>query len=359
MIEIDRDRVLAYRYAVQQLDRSAAAIDELAVLPLGVPDSPAGSAVQSVRTRMPGAEIPDALALAWSVRGSAHLHRVADLPRLADQLYPLSDADVLARMPIMKSVGAPLAVFGKTVTAMREYSLEPTDRGSLSAAVTREVPEASAWCRACESTHVFYSLYLQAGLAAGIRLVRESGRLRITAAPNWHVPHQTARLDELIRDCLRVLGPSSIADLAAFLGTNANVLRPVWSTDLVEISVDGKRSWFAPEATTALSSPPTPRGVRLLPTGDPYLQARDRTQLLPDPTHRKALWRAVASPGALLVDGEIVGTWRAKKAGHQLQVDVTAFRTLRSTTRAEVAVEAEQLATTRGAKSAAVGFDSI
>ncbi|MGW3467769.1 winged helix DNA-binding domain-containing protein [Saccharopolyspora sp. NPDC000995] len=359
MIEIDRERVLAYRHAVQQLDRSATGAEELAVLPLGVQDSPAGSALQSVRTRVPEAELPDSLALGWSVRGSAHLHRAADLPDLAGRLYPMSDADVVARMPIMKSVDAPLAVFGKTVAAMREHSLEPTDRGSLSAAVTRDVPEASAWCRACGSTHVFYSLYLQTGLAAGIRLVRQSGRLRITAAPQWRVPQQTARLDVLIRDCLRLLGPGSTADIAAFLGTSAAVLRPVWPTDLVEVAVDGKRSWFVPEATAALASPPSPRGVRLLPTGDPFLQARDRAQLVPDPEHRKALWRAVSSPGALLVDGEIVGTWRAKKAGTKLMVDVLGFHPLTGATRTEVDAEAEQLAATRDAKSAVVAFDSI
>ncbi|MGI8311316.1 winged helix DNA-binding domain-containing protein [Saccharopolyspora hattusasensis] len=359
MIEIDRERVLAYRHAVQQLDRSATDIEELAVLPLGVQDSPAGSALHSVRTRVPKAELPDSLALGWSVRGSAHLHRAADLPELAGRLYPMSDADAVARMPIMKSVDAPLAVFGKTVAAMREHSLEPTDRNSLSAAVTRDVPEASAWCRACGSTHVFYSLYLQTGLAAGIRLVRQSGRLRITAAPQWHVPQQTACLDALIRDCLRLLGPGSIADIAAFLGTSAAVLRPVWPTDLVEVAVDGKRSWFVPEATDALASPPAPRGVRLLPTGDPFLQARDRAQLVPDPEHRKALWRAVSSPGALLVDGEIVGTWRAKKAGSKLQVDVLGFHSLTGATRTEVDAEAEQLAATRDAKSTVVAFDSI
>ncbi|MFI0466351.1 DNA glycosylase AlkZ-like family protein [Saccharopolyspora sp. 5N102] len=359
MIETDRERVLAYRHAVQQLDRSAGAVENLAVLPLGVPDTPAGSALQSVRTRVPGAELPDSVVLAWSVRGSAHLHRAADLAELAGRLYPMSNADVVARMPVMKSVDAPLAVFGKTVATMREHSLEPTDRGTLSAAVTRDVPEASAWCKACESTHVFYSLYLQSGLAAGIRLVRASGRLRITAAPKWHVPQQPARTDALIEDVLRLLGPGSIADVAALLGTSATALRPAWPADLVEVSVAGKQSWFVPDAIAALDSPPSPRGVRLLPTGDPYLQARDRAELLPDPAHRKVLWRAVGSPGALLADGEIIGTWRARKAGSKLQVDATGFRALSTAVREEAETEAQQLAGTRGAKSAVVAFDSI
>lgn len=359
MIDVDRERVQAYRYAAQQLDRSAAHVGDLAVLSLGVPDSPAGSAAQSVRARVPGAEVPADLVLAWSVRGSPHLHRPADLPALARQLYPTSDADVVARMPVMRAVDAPLRVFARTVAAMREHARETTDRGTLSAAVTAEVPEASAWCQACGATHVFYSPYLQSGLAAGVRLVRRSGRLQITATGDWTIPQRTEDLPALVEQVLRLQGPGSVADVAAFLGTSAAALRPSWPEGLAEVSVDGRRAFLPPEATAALESPPPARGVRLLPPGDPFLRVRDRAQLLPDPGLRALLWRATASPGALLVDGAVRGTWRARKAGRELQVAVTAFGELTAGVRAEVEIESQQLAATRGAASAAVVYDSI
>ena len=45
----------------------------------------------------------------------------------------------------------------------------------------------------------------------------------------------------------------------------------------------------------ALESPPTARGIRLLPPGDPYLQKPNRPLLAPDPSCARGcsgLWRA-------------------------------------------------------------------
>ena len=52
--------------------------------------------------------------------------------------------------------------------------------------------------------------------------------------------------------------------------------------------------------------------ARLLPSGDAYflLQGADRELLVPDPDNRRQLWTPRVWPGAVLVEGEIVGTWR-------------------------------------------------
>jgi hypothetical protein len=49
-----------------------------------------------------------------------------------------------------------------------------------------------------------------------------------------------------------------------------------------------------------------------LPSGDTWflLQGTDRELLVPNESQRRALWTSRVWPGALLVEGETVGTWR-------------------------------------------------
>ena len=47
-------------------------------------------------------------------------------------------------------------------------------------------------------------------------------------------------------------------------------------------------------------------GTRLLGPFDLFLQARDRTTLVPDAARAKALWPVLGRPGAVLVDGDLI-----------------------------------------------------
>jgi hypothetical protein len=55
-----------------------------------------------------------------------------------------------------------------------------------------------------------------------------------------------------------------------------------------------------------------PAPARLLPSGDAYflLDGRERELLVPQAERRQLLWTSRVWPGALLVGGEIRGTWR-------------------------------------------------
>jgi hypothetical protein len=61
--------------------------------------------------------------------------------------------------------------------------------------------------------------------------------------------------------------------------------------------------------------------ARLLPSGDSFLlfQGADRELLLPDAARRQALWTPRVWPGGVLVEGEIVGTWRRAGAAVTVQ----------------------------------------
>jgi hypothetical protein len=88
---------------------------------------------------------------------------------------------------------------------------------------------------------------------------------------------------------------------------------------------------------------------------DALLQARDRDRLVPDRSMQKEVWRVLGNPGALLVDGEIVGVWRAKMAGRsRVDLTVTPFGGLSEQARAAVEAEAAVVAKARGAADATV-----
>jgi hypothetical protein len=81
--------------------------------------------------------------------------------------------------------------------------------------------------------------------------------------------------------------------------------------------------------------------ARLLPSGDTYflLQGADRELLVADPDRRRELWTPRVWPGALLVEGEIVGVWRRARA----TVTVQTWRRLPRAARDAVEAEAASL----------------
>lgn len=106
--EVPRSQVLAYRVAAQQLDRPGdVEVADLAVLDLGLQDSPAGTAAQSIAARTPDATpgaSPDELAdgrrwvTAWAVRGAPHLLRRGDVRAMALATWPADATDAAARL---------------------------------------------------------------------------------------------------------------------------------------------------------------------------------------------------------------------------------------------------------------------
>jgi hypothetical protein len=63
----------------------------------------------------------------------------------------------------------------------------------------------------------------------------------------------------------------------------------------------------------------------------------------------KALWPVLGRPGALLVGGEVAGTWRTKAAGTRLTITVETFTPVADSTWSAVEEEAERVAEVRGA----------
>jgi Winged helix DNA-binding domain len=79
--------------------------------------------------------------------------------------------------------------------------------------------------------------------------------------------------------------------------------------------------------------------ARLLPSGDSYflLWGKDRELLVPNDDHRAALWTSRVWPGAVLVEGEIVGTWRRAHEKMTIQMWRRPTRSTRDAIEAEAA----------------------
>lgn len=217
--------------------------------------------------------------------------------------------------------------------------------------------------------------YSEAGHALGVnpnqlRYAAETGRVLIrwegAGRPAiWTVPAPSvdardARL-ELARRFLHVLGPGRPAAFAKWAGireSGGGAAFDALAGELTPVRTPIGDAWIlaadepafrvveaAAEATSERSASPGGSGasstVRFLPSGDAYtlLYGADRELLVPNATNRAALWTPRVWPGALLVDGEIVGTWRRNDAA----VTVQTWRRFSSTEREAVEVEAASL----------------
>ncbi|MQA10783.1 MAG: winged helix DNA-binding domain-containing protein [Pseudonocardiaceae bacterium] len=358
---LDREQVLAYRIAQHGLHRDPGGLD--AVLDLGVQHAGADSARLALAAR--GETAAEALVIAWTFRGAPHLHRPGDLAALAPALWPRSDADAVARLSWdrtrVRRAGMPaVRALREAADGMRAAVTAPMTKGTASTAVTKAIPAGlSLWCRGCQATHVHEQLFRLAALPAGVRLERDATPLTLLPIVGWPGPPDGPNprgQAKLITGYLRLHGPATPSEVASFLGSTPAEIRAIWPDGLAEVTLEGRTGWLPEDRLAELRDPPPAELVRLLPPSDPYLQARDRPLLVPDKGLHKELWRILGNPGAVLVDGEIAGVWRASKKAKRLETTVREFWRLPGNVRADIEKEAQRMAEVRGVPEAQVRY---
>ncbi|MBL7257167.1 AlkZ family DNA glycosylase [Actinoplanes sp. LDG1-01] len=355
---------MAYRVTALGLaERSSARPADLPVLDLGVQEYTPGSAQVALAART-GADLADRrLITVWAARGAPHLHRRADLAALVKQLWPISDADASARIKssqIPDGMKLGLEAFRVTAAAFREVVREPMPRGEVSTEVSKRVPKALTYeCRSCEARHIAGNVWQHSGLAGGVE-VQSRGRDAMLGplAKAPPIPAENAGIDELILTYLRFLGPAGPLEVGKYLGSSTAEMKSVWPAErLTPVTVEGRKAWLPTEAIEELTSASSPGGVRFVPPMDPLLQARDRDVLVPGRERQKEVWRILGNPGALLVDGEVAGVWRAKMSGKRVNLTVTSFGSLPAARRKQIEEESAEVARARGVPEAAVAFE--
>ena len=182
--------------------------------------------------------------------------------------------------------------------------------------------------------------------ATGTILIRWEGA---RAPLVWTVP--TPEIDplearrELARRYLRVYGPTTPDSFAKWAGIGVEQGRAAFDAlgrSLVPVRTPIGDAWILARDEEAIRAPAgSPAAARLLPSGDAYwlLQGSDRELLVPDAAQRAQLWTPRVWPGAVLVGGEIVGTWRRAQA----KLTVESWRPLTLPEREAVEAEAGSL----------------
>ena len=201
--------------------------------------------------------------------------------------------------------------------------------------------------------------YGEAGLALGIQpnalryaaptgtvVIRWDGARQPTVrtVPPPEVDPRDARL-ELARRYLHVFGPATPAAFAEWAGISSR--EGVGAFEALRRSLTPVRTpigdaWILTRDEPTFRVAPSPGApTRLLPSGDAYflLHGADRELLVPDADRRRELWTPRVWPGALLVEGEVVGTWRR---AHE-RVTIQTWRRLSRSAKAAVEAEAASL----------------
>ena len=184
----------------------------------------------------------------------------------------------------------------------------------------------------------------------GIRYAAPTGTIAIrwegARAPTvWTVPRPRINpadaQRELARRYLHIFGPTTAESFGRWAGISVRSAANAFDSlegSLLPIRSPLGDEWLLADdepAVRAAETPPAP--ARLLPSGDAYflLHGAERELLVPRADLQGRLWTPRVWPGALLVEGEIRGTWR--RAQHVVRIDAWA----RLSRRVRSAVETE------------------
>ena len=320
-LELTRSQVLAYRRTVQALDeRLPAGADSLRHAAwAGLQDSVPRAALLSIHARVDGTgpdtwEDPSLVQL-WGPRFSTYVVAARDLAVFSLGRLP---ADAKGRR-VAEDVAARLHAYldGRTMT----YSEAGHGMG--------EHPNR-----------------LRYAAPTGTVLLRWDGARRplVRTVPAPDVDPSEARL-ELARRALHVFGPTTARAFSTWAGVGTAAGRAAFDAladELLPARTPVGDGWILADDEPTFRAPARPpAAARLLPSGDAYylLQGADRELLVPDADRRAELWTTRVWPGAVLVAGEIVGTWRRAES----RVTIRSWRTLRRAERDAVAAEAAAL----------------
>jgi len=360
-MKVSRADVLGLRLRAQQLDRDGGGtVADTAVLDIGAQDTGPDGALWALAVRGLTELDEKDLVWLWTLRAAPHAYRRSDVGSVAAAVAPWSDADAAKRIfdaskPLRAAGIGTLEALDEVAAAMRRVVTKPTVKGEVSTRLAAVMPEPYLrWCNPCQATHLYEQPFRLAAVRAGLDLQPHTSPPVLQRVRGFRAARHPDARHELVRAYLRFFGPSTPQLVAGFLDAPLTEVKGRWPDDVVEVDLDGRRRWLLADSVDLLGAPPAT--TRLLGPYDLYLQGKDRPLLVRDPARTKALWPVIGRPGAVLVDGEVAGTWRPRTKGGRLRLEVVLWTAKRSA-RARVTDQAERLAAHRGVDLAGVDID--
>jgi hypothetical protein len=374
---VTRADVTAFRLARHQLDLEPDSVGaaDIALLDIGVQDTGHDGSSWALAVRGARQPSPDELVLAWTIRGAPHAYRRAEVAAVTTATAPLSEADAASRIydaarPLRANGIAILDALVTVAKEMRSIAAKPVAKGEMSAELTARLGEPFLRaCRPCNATHVWEQPFRLAALQAGLEL--EPGTsppvLRripgVRPAPYKRLGSEADAAHHVVRGYLRFFGPAPLKAIAAYLDAPAADVKANLPDDVVEVDIERadpkQKRYLVADDLPVLQAASAERRVgvvRLVGSHDPYLQLRDRELLVDESARQKDLWRVIGRPGAVLVDGEVVATWRPRSSGKRLSIAVDPWTKLDAATRRAIDEQAQRLAAHRGVALAESAF---
>jgi hypothetical protein len=167
-----------------------------------------------------------------------------------------------------------------------------------------------------------------------------------TSPQHWGVdwPQESGALRELAWRYVHAHGPTNRQEFTKWLGCSTAQGQRLWALIAGEVTAVDAGSVLTADVSEFQKNAGPTGTLRLLGPHDPYLDANGRDLLLPDKKLQRKVWRTVGNPGAVLLDGQIVGVWRQRKQGKQLSMTVDSFRPLTGELKQKITEQAEMYA---------------
>jgi hypothetical protein len=320
MLRLSRDQILAFRRRVGGLDHRQPAVARSLrrAAWAGLQDSMPRAALLSLNARVDGVgpaswEDP-ALAQVWGPRFSAYVVPRSDIPiftlgRLPEGPGRRRAVDIADRLDAFLA-GRRL----DAVEAGRGLGIDPNA--------------------------------LRYAASTGRVLIRWDGARQpmVWTVPAPEMEPMEARL-ELARRYLHVFGPATPQGFGRWAGIKPPAVAAAFERirpTLMPVRTPVGEGWILAADEDEVRAPAEAAApARLLPSGDTFflLWDADREVLVPDAARRGELWTARVWPGALLVSGDIAGTWRRAGA----VVEIQSWRALTRAERDAIEAEATRL----------------